>query len=57
MIWANLDSMGVNTVHFCRWEREFLPEGAVCNALLFFCVVALGACGMALLAVIPKSSP
>lgn len=40
MIWANLDSMGVNTVHFWWWEREFLPE-VQSLILLFFAVMVL----------------
>lgn len=33
-----------------------MPEGAVSNAPGFCCVGALGVCGMALLAITPKSS-
>lgn len=56
MLWADLDSLSVNTVHFFWWEGKFLPEDAVRNAPIVCRVGALRVCGMALLAVIPKSS-
>lgn len=56
MLWADLDSLSVNTVHFSWWEGKFLPEDAVRNAPIVRRVGALRVCGMALLAVIPKSS-